>query len=252
MKIHFAGSESEKVDELIYDVGIKYRLNSYFYLKNKTWPKLKQLNNFTHVIIDSGLFTMMFGSGNTVELNEENIRIWMNNYIDFINRNHFTNADFVECDVQKILSSELAWDLRREMKSKINKGNIINVYHLPDGNPDKLIEYSDYIAISLPELRLELGKKEMYELTKYICLKAVQKHKRVHLLGCTEKKYLENFSYCYSADSTSWLSGLRYGEIKSDSFNLKYNDIRTERDPDTQMLALLFQDDYRKLTNSQT
>lgn len=247
MKVFFAGSESDKVDQQIHAAGIRNRLNSFFYLKSKSWDKLKYLNLFDHLIIDSGLFTIMFGGAKDKEFTDDDMYAWFELYMNFINNNHFKNANFVELDVQRVKSSELAWDLRREMKKRVNKGTIINVYHLPDENPDKLIDYADFIAISHPELRKHVTEKERYELVKYISVKAALKGKRCHHLGMTEKKYMQDFSFSFSADSTSWLSALRYGEVKTKSFNCKYNKIRTETDPDTQMLAMLFEDDYKNI-----
>ena len=251
MKIHFAGSDDPVWDEWIQPVGIKYRLNSYYYLRKKPFSKFKLLMNYNHIIIDSGLFTMMFGSKKKTVINETLIEKWMKDYIKFINTNNFNNTDFVECDVQKVISADYAWDLRQRMKAQINKGGVINVYHLEDGNPDKLINYSDYIAVSLPELRIHLSDKERYQLTKYIAVKATLKGKKVHLLGCTEKKYITDFSFCYSADSTSWLSPLRYGKIKTKTLNINYNTIKKELSYNASMLAVLYQEDYRLQSNSQ-
>jgi len=157
--------------------------------------------------------------------------------------------------VQKKLSSEVAWEFRKEMKSTITKGTIINVYHLEDGNPDALIDHADYIAISLPELRFCLSDKERWNLTKYIATKATLKGKRVHLLGCTEKKYLQYFSFCFSCDSTSWLSPLRYGEIKTKLLNTHVNDLKQIKGDEPEkvelMCALLYKLDYQAQTGNQ-
>jgi hypothetical protein len=126
---------------------------------------------------------------------------------------------------------------------------------LEDENPDKLINYSDYIAISLPELRFCLSDKERWNLTKYIATKATLKGKKVHLLGCTEKKYLEHFQFCFSCDSTSWRSPMRYGEINTKLFKTHVNDIKKVVGEDSysieKMCALLYQLDYKEQAGSQ-
>jgi hypothetical protein len=103
------------------------------------------------------------------------------------------------------------------MKNDLPDNRQINVFHFEDGQKglDKLIEFSDYIAISVPELR-SIGKKNYVEnIAHYI------KNKKpdidIHLLGCTENKLLSSLNYCSSADSTSWQQVNRYGV-------LKYND----------------------------
>ncbi len=90
----------------------------------------------------------------------------------------------------------------------------INVFHKEDGQKclDRLIEFSDYIAVSVPELRV-LGQKNYTEkIVHYI------KNKKpsidIHLLGCTENKLLKQLSFCTSADSTSHKAPARYGSIQ--------------------------------------
>ena len=66
----------------------------------------------------------------------------------------------VEVDCQKILSPEIAWKFRKEMKRLLPDNRIINVFHLEDGKKglDRLIDFSDYIAISVPELRIHKNR----------------------------------------------------------------------------------------------
>ena len=56
------------------------------------------------------------------------------------------------------------------MKIELPDNRIINVFHIEDGMKglDRLIEFSDYIAVSVPELRI-LGKKNhTVKLAHYI------------------------------------------------------------------------------------
>lgn len=220
MKVHFADSHNAfESTDIFLKVNVNYMLQTYFAIHKKNYKiktSYEQINKMKHVIIDSGLFTMMFGADQGKKLDHNFFKGWMDHYIDYINRTPFKNASFVELDVQKKTGPEHAWELRREFKRRINKGTAINVYHLEDENPDKLIKFADYIAVSIPELRIALPRKEMLSVIRYISSKATSKGKRVHLLGCTEKKLMKEFSYCYSCDSTSWASGARYGAFKSE------------------------------------
>lgn len=258
MKVHFAGSDGIRTDKVLHQYGINYRLNSYYYLKKKKDFSPEYLNKFTHSIIDSGLFTLMFGGGSKKPVDEKFLRQWMEDYIAWIDRHEWNNVSFVECDVQKKLSSEIAWEMRREMKSRVKKGTVINVYHLEDGNPDDLIAFSDYIAVSLPELRFNVSERERFQITKYIATKACLKGKRVHLLGCTEADYIKYFDFCFSCDSTSWTSPFRYGEIKSEVlFNFNTHVSRLEevvgkdRDKIEGTCAFISQVDYANQTGNQ-
>lgn len=254
MKIHFAGCDGIESDKVLIEHGIRYRLNSYYYLKKKKAFQPAYLNEFSHSIIDSGLFTLMFGAGSKIKIDRAYIMKWVEDYINWINKHEWKNVSFVECDVQKKLSSYDAWEIRKEMKQRVKGGTVINVYHLEDENPDKLIDFADYIAISLPELRFNVTDRERFNITKYIATKACLKGKRVHLLGCTEKDYLKYFSFCFSCDSTSWTSPLRYGEIKTENFQTHIRDIQgvtNDNDLTKGMCAFLHQIDYKSQSGNQ-
>ena len=77
---------------------------------------------------------------------------------------------------------------------------------------DSLIDFSDYIALSIPELRI-IKPKTFREDTRYLThyIKNRKPEIDIHLLGCTDVKMIAQNSFCTSADSTSWLSGVKYG-----------------------------------------
>jgi hypothetical protein len=217
LKVHFAGQDPFLSVDCLKAAGVKYLLQTYFVLrKNGHKIPYDKIENFNHVIVDSGLFTIMFGAESKSVFGEKESNMWFGNYVEWIKGTKFKNASFVECDTQKKMGVDYTWELRKEMKGRLPDKRIINVYHLEDENPDKLIAFSDYIAVSIPELRFNVSAKEKNNITRYISSKAHAKGKRVHLLGCTEKKMMSDFSYCYSCDSTSWLSGDRYGTFKNE------------------------------------
>ena len=76
-----------------------------------------------------------------------------------------------------------------------------------------MIEYSDYIALSIPELRIIKKKEYVYQLANYI--KNKKPEIDIHLLGCTEMKLLRDCNFCSTSDSTSWLTPVRYGVLDS-------------------------------------
>lgn len=213
MKVHFAGYMpfTQAVDA----AGVRYVLDTFYELrvmpKKACQEHVEKLNLKKHSIVDSGLFTLMFGARASSKLTEEFFEKWQTEYAEWVNKVGFKHS-IVECDVQKKISPAFAWDLRRRMK-KLVKNQVINVYHLEDENPDKLIDFADYIAVSIPELRRNVTKKEMLSVCDYITRKAIGKGKRVHLLGCTEAMLMQRYSFCTSCDSTSWLSGNRYNNF---------------------------------------
>ncbi|HHX67770.1 MAG TPA: hypothetical protein GX708_06910 [Gallicola sp.] len=238
IKVHFAGAEQTDFAYCISKGGnINYYLFSVFYFINKVLglknsgfrkgiPIYKELEYFNskHSIMDSGLFTLMFGA-HAGKRTEFEIDTWFNALTEFVLKEDIKST-CVEVDCQKILGVEKAWDLRIKMKEILPNNRIINVFHKEDGKKglDRLIEFSDYIAISVPELRAIGQKKYTYNLAHYI------KNKKpsidIHLLGCTEIQLLKDLNFCPSADSTTWQQLNRYGSIKGYSIkNIKQQKI---------------------------
>lgn len=250
LKVHFAGVETISHFWCSYYANIKYHLFTvYPYIKNKintnnisieTTPNLIY-NNSKHVIMDSGLFTLMFGSEKG-EKDKNFIYKWANLIIEFVQKNNYKGT-LVEVDCQKVLGVKEAWELRKLFKQKLDN-KIINVFHIEDGKKglDKLIEYSDYIAISVPELRVLKKKHYCEKLANYI--KNKKPEIDIHLLGCTENKLLQKLSFCSSSDSTSWLQPVRFGGI--DSF---YNK-KTSNTIDKKQLIDRYQDKVKLFTKN--
>lgn len=221
MKVHFADANSFGNADAFLKCGVKYTLQTFHQIEKNNGRlafDYDVLNKFKHIIIDSGLFSIMFGCDKDKPFDESFAKTWLEKYISWIKQSKFNNASFVECDVQKKLGPDKAWEFRERMRAELPDRSIINVYHLEDGNPDKLIDFSTYIAISIPELRYNVSRAELKSITSYISRKAVSKGKKVHLLGCTELKLMKDFSFCYSCDSTSWSAGARFGSFKTKTF----------------------------------
>lgn len=132
--------------------------------------------------------------------------------IAFVQQNGL-RATCVEIDCQKVLGVEDAWYFRERMR-RLLKNRQINVFHFEDGRKglDRLIEFSDYIALSIPELRI-IKPKTFREDTRYLAhyIKDRKPEIDIHLLGCTDMKIIAQNRFCTSADSTTWLSGVRFG-----------------------------------------
>jgi hypothetical protein len=237
IKVHFAGTEQIDHALVIHKVPVYYYLFTVFpfiapRIGIKPFPILvkklfvpKELEKIAkHLIMDSGLFTLMFGShaGNRD-------KAFLDNYfallIDFIQTNKLS-CTCVEIDCQKVLGIDAAWEYRYKMRDMLQNKQI-NVFHIEDGQKglDRLIEFSDYIAVSVPEIRLvkQNHKEAVYQLACYI------KNKKpgidIHLLGCTEAELLKRCRFCTSSDSTSWQQPNRYGHIG----NYHVSSIKTER-----------------------
>lgn len=233
IKVHFAGAEVANQYMAAELCGVTYYLYTAFpfvermvfkeaksplmpfdWQKDDPFHKVPQyiIGNAKHTIQDSGLFTLMFGAMKG-KCDASIINRWYDALVEFTNECS-KGATCVEVDCQKVLGVEEAWRFRERMRRDLPNNRIINVFHLEDGRKglDRLIEFSDYIAVSVPELRFA-GKKNMaIPIAKYI--KQKKPSIDIHLLGCTDLKMIEQGKFCTSCDSTTWVAPKRFGFIK--------------------------------------
>ena len=227
VKVHFAGSDGEEIFyEALNAADVHYRLYScYKYIVNRrpgddfTLPEdhviRHQCQHQRHVIQDSGLFTLMFGAGKGQKQTVQTLTAWQDKLIEFVKQNEIYPS-VVEIDCQKVLGVKEAWYFRERLKKLLPDRKQINVFHFEDGikGLDRLIEFSDYVAVSVPEWRIVKAashKKDIRYITHYI--KNKKPEIDIHLLGCTDFRIIKENNFCTSSDSTSWLSGVKYGYI---------------------------------------
>lgn len=204
VKVHFAGSDGSKENFCaLVAADTRYRLYScYNYIVNKKpdddfrLPEddiiLEQQKQQKHVIQDSGLFTLMFGASKGQQQTISTLTEWQDKLIAFVKQNHIT-ASCVEIDCQKVLGPEEAWYFRQRMRDLLPENKQINVFHFEDGlkGLDRLIEFADYIAVSVPEWRIvkpATHKQDIRYITHYI--KNKKPEIDIHLLGCTDFKII--------------------------------------------------------------
>ena len=225
MKVYFAGREKDqKTNDYFKKVGVKYRLLSFYYILKDGWLGEEYFStSFNHIIVDSGLFTLMFGAKKDEKMTVEELEGYKEKYFNWIATIKATNFVFVELDVQKVYSSNLAWEYRIEMKRRLPDKEIMNVYHLEDTNPDKLIAFSQYIAVSIPELKIH-KREELENITRYIVNNARRKNKKVHLLGMSGNNLMQKFRHATTCDSTNWTwyaRSMSYKKQLLDEYGLK-------------------------------
>ena len=225
LKVHFAGAEVSGILGCLREGGANYVLGSVFpfiikqYEKeNKEYPHLEVvdiLNQFKGKILDSGIYSLVYGSQQK-DFTEETWWKWQETYIDFVKTSGF-KGNVIEVDAQKLIGADKTWTMRESMVQSLPDHQIINVWHKQDGKKglDRMIEYSDYMAISMIEIRKLYGHDYSdfsKKLTGYIMNK--KPSIKIHLLACTEFELLSDLDYCTSADSTAWLALNKYGTGK--------------------------------------
>lgn len=185
------------------NIKMKYNLMSYYYIKNNF--KLAELirNNTQEILIDSGAHS--FQKGKKVDWDE-----YTKQYAQFIKEFDRPNViGYFEMDVDNIIGYNKVKQLRKELEKVSNK--IIPVWHKNRGITDfkrMCKEYSGKI-IAITGFKNEDIKDEQY----LMFLKYAKKYNcKVHCLGMTRKKVLDNVPFDY-VDSSSWKQSGIYGRI---------------------------------------
>lgn len=178
---------------------------------------------FSHLIMDSGVYSLVYGKDKHVKKDRKEISSWYDAYTDFINKYVPSTVNIVEVDCQSATGTDDAWLFRKRIRSDCPYHKVINVWHVEDGQYglDKLIEYSDYLAIPPRQLlRYKFSHEKIKQLVRYIKSK---KHSiKIHLLGYTHMETLKQIkNLVYSVDSSTWKMFSRFGTLPSIGLNQK-------------------------------
>lgn len=179
---------------------------------------LKFISGLEHGIIDSGLYTLLFGGASDIQYDAGMLRSYADALIDFYRELPVAEKDqcaCIEVDCQKLAGPEFAWELRRHMRRRLPEHDIINVWHPDDGwaGLDRLIEFSDYLALSVVELRRSLPPAKCLSAIKSLVeyIRSQRSSLRIHLLGCSDLGILrQTDGLVFSSDSISWHEALRW------------------------------------------
>ena len=228
MKLFIAGCEPQEIRRMPLNAGASNYLLSYYHLIHKggnstgitqfmyEYKKLKEHTN-ADFIMDSGLFTMMFGadSGNTYT--KKDLINYTHKYLANMKELGYKDT-IVEMDVHKVLGMKELQEFRDLFISNYGIERTMFVWHIEEtikGWEEMCNKYS-YVALSVPELRIVMQKKYLKPFMQKMINRAlaINPDIKIHLLGCTSNSLLDVRGY-YSADSTSWQQPLRYGDIKN-------------------------------------
>lgn len=221
MKIFLAGCEGYAFAHLVEILNHKNILFSYYHInkgdKNMDLLKNSFNNKGFEMICDSGLFTLMFGAGKGQTHDIASMTEYTKKYIQWAQTNGLTDTTYVESDVHKLLGMPAVFELRKHFEESGLK--VMYVWHREEGI-DGLMTMAkkyDYIAISVPELRkLFKAHDWKYQDGVFDLLNKIRREvttmPKIHLLGNTVQHTMET-PLAYSCDSTSWLSGGRWGRV---------------------------------------
>lgn len=185
----------------------RFCLESFYSFKKWEHHIIHEADEF---ILDSGAFTYMQKNN----VSDVNWFAYAEEYANFVLENNIRN--YVELDIDSIIGYEKVLELRKFLEDKTNRP-CMPVWHLWRGKDDfkRMIEEYDYACIGGFVSNAGGGILTSANKMKYIAHFISEAHSnncRLHGLGCTRTSSLTKLKFD-SVDSTSWLSGARYGQI---------------------------------------
>lgn len=213
MKVFLAGVTTF-LDSYLFAKDVKgaFVLESFFYANAKTEKYLPLYGDF---LLDSGAYTFFSAKHKNIVWED-----YVEKYADFIVRNNVKK--FFELDIDKLIGYDNVLLLRKRLEERTNR-QCIPVWHKTRGKEDYLKMCEEYKYISIGGLVGAGGAgSSAYsrEVTKYFPWFINEAHKKgtkLHALGYTSIEGLHKYNFD-SVDSTTWVSGNRFGNI------FKYDD----------------------------
>lgn len=178
-----------------------------FFSGEKICKEVLKIVGKENFLLDSGAFSYMNGAKCTKEM----LLKYLDRYIAFIKENDVKY--FFELDVDVIFGIEFVEEMREKLERETGK-KCIPVWHKGRGIEywKKMVKEYKYIAIG--GLAAKNIKQQEYPLIKKMVDYAYFKGVKVHGLGFTKTKELQNYKF-YSVDSSSWLSSASRGQTLS-------------------------------------
>lgn len=175
-------------------------LDSFYYIKDWCYKYLKVWD----FMLDSGAFTFMENDKGNV-----NWESYVDRYSDFINE-HDINLYF-EMDIDSVTNLKYVEKLRKRMEKRTNKQSI-PVWHRSRGKDYFISMCKDYDYVSLGGIVSGEWKGSNPDIFQWFIDKAHEHNCKIHALGYTNMKGLKKYNFD-SVDSTTWVSGNRFGHL---------------------------------------
>jgi len=198
MRVYLAGVEGSS--DIIKKIKPKNLLMSYYSLHNKSLEKIvNYLGYNVNIFLDSGAFTA-YTQKKVIDIHKY-IR-YIKKYKKYIHL--YANLDVIgDADKTKINQKIMENEQLKPLPT----------YHF--GEPEEYLDYylNNYNYIALGALvNDKRNKKRKTNLIKKSVLKAKKRNVKIHLFGITDAAIIKKYyDFIYSVDSTSWLSGSRFG-----------------------------------------
>lgn len=219
MRIHLAGADTPRFALAPAVAGCGCLLTSYYHCvrgRFKSEELKRHIKLYHHLsnrgaewIMDSGLFTMMFGAGKGKTYTKADLLAYTDRYIDDMEQIGFRHT-IVEMDVHKVLGMADLPEFRAKFERRWGVERTMFVFHLEEtiDGLKALARRYPYIALSIPELRLNLdriGGDLSAAIKRMVAIARTENPTvKIHLLGCTQPSLMQ-LEGVWSCDSSSWL-----------------------------------------------
>lgn len=200
MKIFLAGTNTRQ--SLFENNKPRYILESFYYIENWQIKKIQELDMF---LLDSGAFTFMnagYGSNNFDE--------YLGQYINFIRSNNIQY--FFELDLDSIIGYNRVQEMTKRLEEETGR-KCIPVWHKSRGLENFIETTIQYNYIAIGGIVNKEIKKNEYKYLKELIRISHMNDCKIHGLGFTNTGLLREYKFD-SVDSTSWLSGSRFGKLQ--------------------------------------
>lgn len=157
-------------------------------------------------MLDSGAFSFMQNTSIDLDWDE-----YVDKYADFIVQNK-TDL-FFELDIDSVVGYDKVQMLRHRLEEKTKK-RCIPVWHRNRGKEEFIKMCKSYPYVAIGGIVAGEIRKEEYKYFKWFIDTAHKEGAKIHGLGFTDLELLDKYHFD-SVDSSSWLSGGRYGTIYS-------------------------------------
>ncbi len=198
MKVFLAATKAKLCFPEVFE--LPYVLESFAYFAPQ---QVQQVKNAKMFLLDSGAFTFL-NSSKTVDFDD-----YIDRYARFIVETDIRY--FFELDVDDIVGYDKVKEYRRLLERKTGR-RCIPVFHKSRGLDEykRMVKEYDYIAIG----GIAMGNIKRSEYKYFTPLLNYAHHAgcKVHGLGFTNTELLHRYPFD-SVDSTSWISGGRYGHV---------------------------------------
>ena len=179
-----------------------YCLETFFSGEKNCEKVLKVVGN-ENFLLDSGAFSYMNGA----QCTKETLLEYLDRYIAFIKKHNIKY--FFELDVDTIFGIEFVEMMRKKLETETGR-QCIPVWHKGRGVEywKKMVANYKYVAIGGLVFHV---KKQEWPLIKKLVDYAYAKGVKVHGLGFTKTKILDDYKF-WSVDSASWVRAAGMGQ----------------------------------------